>query len=78
MKFRTGIDTTLNSSVLDFGNDPCNRKGVAEENVNPTWFKFFVYNSKTMTNFAILFDVKMCGILRSTILYMKVISEKLW
>ena len=76
MKFCTAIDTNLNFSVLDFDNDPCNRQGVAEENVNPTKFQFFAYNSKTIRKFPILFSVKMCKILRSTILYMEVISEK--
>ena len=45
------VGTLLNFCVLDFGNESLNRQDVAEENVNPPFFQFFTYSSKTMRNF---------------------------
>ena len=51
MKFCTHMGTLLNFCVLDFGKDSLNRQDVAETNVDPPFFQFFAYNSKTMRNF---------------------------
>ena len=45
------MDTLLNFCVLDFGKDSLNRHDVAEAKVDPHFFQFFAYNSKTTKNF---------------------------
>ena len=45
------MGTLLNFYVLDFGNDSYNKQDVAEANIDPPFFSFFVYNSNIMGNF---------------------------